>query len=95
MLRRIELKVLATVEHGDTISELATKLDHSESYLSRAVADPSQKGLVYTERNGRWKRVVPSDARAVEVYLTSRFKYPCAIYDAQKSIHLIRPHTLR
>ncbi len=34
MLRRIELEVLATVDRGDTISELATKLDHSKSYLS-------------------------------------------------------------
>ena len=68
MLRRIELEVLATVERGDTISELATKLDHSESYLSRAVGDLVEKGLVYTERDGRRKRVVPSDSRAVEVY---------------------------
>jgi hypothetical protein len=68
VLRRIELDVLATVDSGDTISELATKLDHSESYLSRAVADLVEKGLVYTERDGRRKRVVPSDARAVELY---------------------------
>ncbi|MFC4553460.1 MULTISPECIES: helix-turn-helix transcriptional regulator [Halobacteriales] len=68
MLRRIELEVLATVDRGDTISELATKLDHSESYLSRAVGDLVEKGLVYTERDGRRKRVVPSDARAVELY---------------------------
>jgi len=68
MLRRIELEVLATVDRGDTISELATKLDHSESYLSRAVGDLAEKGLIYTERDGRRKRVVPSDARAVELY---------------------------
>ena len=68
MLRRIELEVLATVERGDTISELATKLDHRESYLSRAIGDLVEKGLVYTERDGRRKRVVPSDARAVELY---------------------------
>ncbi|WEL18783.1 Transcriptional regulator, contains HTH domain [Halorhabdus sp. SVX81] len=68
MLRRIELAVLATVDRGDTISELASKLDHSESYLSRAVGDLAQNGLVYTERDGRRKRVVPSDARAVEIY---------------------------
>ncbi|MDR5673603.1 MarR family transcriptional regulator [Halalkaliarchaeum sp. AArc-GB] len=68
MLRRIELEVLATVERGDTISEIATKLDHSESYLSRAVTDLVEKSLVYTERDGRRKRVVPSDSRAVEVY---------------------------
>ncbi|WP_255192006.1 MarR family transcriptional regulator [Natronobeatus ordinarius] len=68
MLRRIELEVLATVERGDTISVLATKLDHSESYLSRAVADLAEKGLVYTKRDGRRKRVIPSDARAIEIY---------------------------
>jgi DNA-binding MarR family transcriptional regulator len=68
VLRRIELEVLATVDRGDTISELATKLGHSESYLSRAVADLVEKGLVYTERDGRRKRVIPSDARAVELY---------------------------
>ena len=68
MLRRIELEVLATVDHGETISELATKLDHSESYLSRAVGDLVEKELVYTERDGRRKRVVSSDARAVERY---------------------------
>jgi DNA-binding MarR family transcriptional regulator len=68
VLRQIELEVLATVDRGDTISELATKLDHSESYLSRAVADLVEKRLVYTERDGRQKRVIPSDARAVELY---------------------------
>ncbi|WP_430506208.1 MarR family transcriptional regulator [Haloparvum sp. PAK95] len=60
--------VLAIVDRGDTISELATKLGHSESYLSRAVGDLVEKGLVYRERDGRRKRVVPSDARAVELY---------------------------
>lgn len=68
MLRRIELEVLATVERGVTISELATTLDHSESYLSRGVGSLEQKGLIYTERDGRRKRLVPSDARAVACY---------------------------
>ncbi len=68
MLRSIELEVLAAVERGDTISELATKLDHSESYLSRVVADLVEKGLVRTERDGRWKRIVLSEARVVEIY---------------------------
>jgi len=68
VLRRIELEVLTTVDHGDTISELATKLNHSNSYLSRAVGDLVEKRLVYTERDGRRKRVVPSDARVVELY---------------------------
>lgn len=68
MLTRIELEVLATLDRGDTISDIAGKLDHSESYISRAVADLSAKGLVSTERDGRWKRVIPSDARAVDLY---------------------------
>ena len=68
VLGSIELEVLATVERGDTISDIAAKLDHSESYVSRAVTDLSEKGLVYTERDGRRKRVIPSDAQAVEVY---------------------------
>lgn len=68
MLRSIELEILATVESGETISELATKLDRSESYLSRAVARLEENHLVDTHREGRLKRVDPSDARAVEVY---------------------------
>ena len=76
MLRRIELEVLATVDRGDTISELATKLDHSESYLSRGVGDLIEKRLVYTERGGPRKRVVPSDARAVERYQDLVRQYP-------------------
>jgi len=68
VIRRIELEALAIVERGDTISELAMKLDYSESYLSRAVTDLAEKGLLYTQRDGRRKRVVPSDARAVEIY---------------------------
>lgn len=68
MLRSIELEVLAAVERGDTISDLAAKLDHSESYLSRAVRDLVEKDLVYTERDKQKKRVIPSNARAVEIY---------------------------
>lgn len=68
MLRSIELEILATVEHGDTISDIAAKLDQSESYVSRAVTDLSEKGLVYTERDGRRKWVIPSNARTIEIY---------------------------
>lgn len=68
MLQSIELEVLATVERGDTISDLATKLDHSESYLSRAVRDLVEKDLVYTERGKHKKQVIPLNARAVEIY---------------------------
>ena len=76
MLRRIELGILATIDRGDTISELATKLDHSESYLSRGVGGLVEKRLVYTERDSRRKRVVPSDARAVELYQDLVRQYP-------------------
>lgn len=68
MLRSIELDVLATVERGDTISDVAASLDHSESYISRAITTLSAKGLVYTERDGRRKRIIPSDTRAVEIF---------------------------
>ena len=68
MLRRIELKVLGIADSSDTISELARKLDYSESYLSRVISDLDENGLIHTEQAGRQKRVVPSDARAVELY---------------------------
>jgi DNA-binding MarR family transcriptional regulator len=68
MLGRIELEVLATIKRGDTISDIAGELGYSESYVSRAVSNLTEKGLCYTERDGRRKRVIPSDARAVEVY---------------------------
>lgn len=53
MLRRIELEILATVERGDTIAELATKLDLSESYTSRVVSALDENGLVYLETEHR------------------------------------------
>ena len=100
MLRRIELEVLATVDRGDTISELATKLDHSESYLSRAVGDLVEKGLVYTERDGRRKRVVPSAARAVERYQDlvrqhSHIEFPELLTKGTRGAVLPRPATNR
>ena len=68
MLRRIVLKILATADRCDAISKLATKLNQSESYLSRAVADLAEKGRVYTKRDGRRERVGPSDAYVVKFY---------------------------
>jgi DNA-binding MarR family transcriptional regulator len=62
------LEVLATVDHGDMISDHSTKLDHSENYLSRTIGNLVEKGLVYTERDDCRKRVVSSDARTVELY---------------------------
>jgi len=68
MLSRIELEVLATTKRGNTISDIAGELGYSESYVSRAVSNLTEKGLCYTKRDGRRKRVSPSDARTVEVY---------------------------
>ncbi|MFB6282961.1 MAG: MarR family transcriptional regulator [Halobacteria archaeon] len=68
MFQCIEFEVLAIINGNDTISELAVKLDRSESYISRAVQNLVEKGLAHTERDGRRKRVVPSDSRAVEIY---------------------------
>lgn len=64
----MSFEIFATVERSDAISDIAARLDHSESYVSRAVADLSEKGVVCTERDGRRKRIIPSDARAVEIY---------------------------
>ncbi|RBI60047.1 transcriptional regulator TrmB [halophilic archaeon] len=68
MLRGIELEILAKAERGDTISDIAGKLDYSESYVSRAVTDLAEKGLIYTERDSGRKRVIPSNSLAVEIY---------------------------
>ncbi|MFC6733959.1 winged helix DNA-binding protein [Haladaptatus sp. DYSN1] len=76
MLGRIELELLATVERGDTISDLAVKLDSSESYISRAVSDLEEMGLVFSERDVRRKRVIPSDAKAVELYQDIARQHP-------------------
>jgi len=54
VLLRLELEVLATSDRGDPITQLATKLDHSESYLSRAVGDLVEKGFVYDELLPEW-----------------------------------------
>jgi predicted transcriptional regulator len=47
---------------------VATKVNRDESHASRTVSDLEEKGFVRTERDGRYKRVNPSDARAVELY---------------------------
>lgn len=68
VLQRIELEVLTSVDWGDTFSEFEMKLDHSESYLSRAVADLVKRGLIYTGRDDRRNRILPSDAHVIKLY---------------------------
>jgi DNA-binding transcriptional ArsR family regulator len=76
-LGNAELEILATVEPGETVSDIAARLGYSESYVSRAVTDLADLGLIYTERDGRYKRIRPSDARAVALYrdLTRQYSH--------------------
>jgi len=70
VLQRIELEVLAPADRGDTISELATKLDHSESYLSRAVSDLVEKWtrLHGTRRAAKTSRPVGCSRRRTQTF---------------------------
>lgn len=68
MYTEAELRVLATVRDGSTISELAEALDRSESYVSQLVSEMESKGLLSTTRSGKTKRVRRSDARAIELF---------------------------
>lgn len=76
MVRGIELEVLGVVERGDGVADVAARLDRDESQVSRAVTALAEAGLVRTDRDGRHKRIVPSDARAVEVYRDLVREYP-------------------
>jgi predicted transcriptional regulator len=49
VLGSAELEILVTVNRGDSIAEIAATLDHSDSYVSRAVSTLAEKGLVYNE----------------------------------------------
>jgi len=67
VLRRIELEALSTVDRGDTISELATKLDHSESYLSVPSVTSSRRGsstrnAMAGENESSCRMLAPSNA---------------------------------
>jgi len=67
---KAELQVLATLESGSSISELADDLDRSVNYVSELVERVETKGLVHTHRSGKAKRVQRSDAKAVELFDT-------------------------
>jgi DNA-binding MarR family transcriptional regulator len=67
MLTEGEFRAL-TVLHGEqTVSGLATQLDRSLSYTSELVERLETTGLVETHREGKTKRVRPSDAKALEL----------------------------
>lgn len=75
MLRKAELRVLAALREPTTVSGLADRLDRSQSYVSEIVADLAEKGLVRKERDGRGKRVVPTENKAVELYRNLSQRY--------------------
>jgi len=67
VLRRIELEVLHSRPWRHDLRARDEARPQRELPLS-CRRRPRRKGVVYTERDGRRKRVVPSDARAVERY---------------------------
>jgi predicted transcriptional regulator len=75
MLGESELTALEALHEPTTISGLAERLDRSQSYISEVVGDLTEKGLVRKERNGREKRIIPSESKAVELYLDLSQRY--------------------
>lgn len=77
MLGESALTALAALREPMTVSELAERLDRSQSYVSEVVAELADKGLVRKEQNGREKRIIPSESKAVELYLdlSQRFSH--------------------
>ncbi len=70
MYTKAELQVLATLNSGSSISELADELNRSVNYTSELVERVETKGLVNTHRSGKTKRIHRSDAKAVELFDT-------------------------
>lgn len=69
MLEKSELTILQALREPTTVSGLAERLDRSQSYVSEVVAELAEKGLVRKERAGKVKQIVPSESKAVELYL--------------------------
>jgi predicted transcriptional regulator len=100
VIRNSELAVLGVLERGDTITDVAAKVDRDESHVSRTVSDLEEKGFVRTERDGRYKRVNPSDARAVELYQDlvrhhDHVDFPELLGGVALEVLLLRPSTQR
>lgn len=67
MLTEGELRALSTLQGEPTVSELANNLERSRSYTSELVGQLETAGLVEARRDGRAKRIRPSDAKALEL----------------------------
>ncbi len=68
MYTKAELWALEVLQDESTVSGLAEELDRSRSYVSELVDRMESKGLVHTSREGKWKRINRSDARAIELF---------------------------
>lgn len=70
MLSRSEVKLLSSfpgaLAQKSSLSEVAERLEWSETYASRVVAGLEDRGYLQTERIGREKRISVNDIRPVE-----------------------------
>ena len=66
-MRGSEIQLLQALEEKKTLSELADRLDLSESYVSELVTRLEEQDLVYTKKDGRRKYVQSSGHRIVEL----------------------------
>lgn len=67
MLTEAEFRALSALHREQTVSELATRLDHSLSYTSELVERLETAGFVDTRRQGKTKQIRLSDAKALEL----------------------------
>lgn len=75
MLGESALTALEALREPRSISGLADRLGRSQSYVSEVVGELTDKGLVRKEQNGRKKRIIPSDSKAVQLYLDLSQRY--------------------
>lgn len=68
MIREAELDVLGSLTSPTTVSKLADRMDLSQSHVSEIVSSLAEKELVRKEQNGKSKRIVPTESKAVELY---------------------------
>ena len=67
MLRESELRALQTLQQEMSITELAAALDCSTNYASEIISSLEKEELVYTQRDGKEKRVKPVKNQAVKL----------------------------
>lgn len=68
MIQGAELDVLGALTSPATVSELADRMELSQNRVSEIVSGLAKKDLVRKEREGKSKRIVPSESKTVELY---------------------------